>query len=320
MIPYLVVFLIGVLATMLAQKNLNNKFLFFFYSLVAILLPSVLAGFRDETVGTDVVNYPVACYNIAEHFDSLFLTLVTSQSEPIFTLLVYWGYLKGDLSWSLFFVQLFTMSFMYIAIYMYHDKLKMWKAYMIFMFLFYNMSLNLMRQTMALSVCMLSYVLMIKGKSRWCILTLVLALLCHSSSVIFIIPLLLYQYMVVKKKRIPYYFFLVILLAVVLLKPITSFIISIGVLSQHYLAYIEDPTSMFSLTNVMSQFLLFLFMKLLSNQIENKGRYMAYVLTIAFMSLIFIGVSMVSMWSCRIAFFFEILYVINFPYLLLLRR
>lgn len=320
MIPYLVVFFIAIMATMLAQKNQKSKMLFLAYSSIAVLLPSALAGLRDDSVGTDTLNYPVLCYNIAEQSDSLMVTLTTSLSDPLFTLLIFLGYLKGSMAWSLFFVELFIVLFVYIAIYFSRDRLRMWKAYMIFMFLFFNLSLNLMRQTMALSVCLLTFVLWLNGKTKWGVLFFIVALLCHTTSIIFLLPLFLFYYIVVRKKKIPFYYILFMIFAVVLIKPISSFLMSIGLLSQHFSAYVEDDSSMFSNTNLLSQLILFIFLKQFCSFIKGRGiymeRYIVFSLLIAFSAVIFISASVISHWAYRVAFFFEILYVINIPYFL----
>ena len=54
---YLITFSFSTFFTFIAEHTRRNKGLFLLYSLIAILFPSLLAGFRDRGIGTDTIGY-----------------------------------------------------------------------------------------------------------------------------------------------------------------------------------------------------------------------------------------------------------------------
>lgn len=316
MIPYLVVFLFSIIFAFLAQTRIKNIILFMLFSSLAILLPSILAGARDVNVGTDTILYAEPCYQLCEASENLLLTIAISQWDPIFTILIYLGFLKGDISWSLFLVGFFTIANAYLAIVLLHKRISMWKAYMLFLFVFFNLSLNIMRQMMAISVCLLAFSLLVQGSRKWKLfVAMFVAFLCHKSSIIFVIPLLLYYYMVVKGNKAVVKPIFTFLLIVIFLNPLLLLLISLGLVSSHFSAYIESEGSMFSLTNLLSQIIFVYFARQLTKYGEHD--YMArFSLLVPISTLIFILSSIVSPWAFRIAYYFEILYIFTYPYII----
>lgn len=316
MIPYLAVFIITILATALAHKNQSSRVLLIFYSSMAIITPSVLAGLRDVTIGTDTSLYGIPCYEVAEKTGSLALTLAASEWDPLFTIMVYLGYIGGDIAWSLFYVELFVMSNVFFAIYLIRDELKMWKAMFVFLFIFFNFSLNIMRQSMALSVCLLAFVLILKNYKKISLSLFLLAFFCHRTTIVFSLPLLLYYYTVIKGNKVKTIHIFYMLLFLLFIRPLGLFIISHGFLSGHFLPYFEEEETMYSNTNTLSQIILLGFSMIFYRGLLKKDNIDYFSVRISMFTFVFFMSSIISLWAFRMAYYFEILTVITFPRLM----
>ena len=91
MTTYLLIIGISVLFTYWAERSQKNRFLFLFFSFVALFIPAFFAGCRDLTVGFDVMFYEYDIYK-STHYSNSFLDLLSSDVgniEPLFLLINY---------------------------------------------------------------------------------------------------------------------------------------------------------------------------------------------------------------------------------------
>lgn len=352
MLPYIVVFFISIISTYFAERYRELKIVFLLFSVVAILGPALLYGLRDENIGTDMRFYMLQIYdNIHRYTD--FLSIFTDEIfEPCFLFLVFCGWhLFGSLSGILFLLGLINMVLAYVAIFNMRKTLEPWLAMTFYLFLFFNMSMNIMRQFLAISLCLLAFSLLLHRKYFRVFLLMVLAYFSHSTAFVFIVPIFLYVYLREREGRCDFWvksYVVLLPFVFVFFDVILQTLISFGVVSEKYSRYFTEdaeggyrfPMSLFCVS-------LFIYIVLLSvanftkrrkynwgsfNATDSKLYYFHYlalksmrkdylVMTSSFSviaySAIMLGLTaIVSMWSMRMGLYFQVLNIFLYAYVL----
>lgn len=202
---YIVFFLISCCLIWLSEKSPSRnigKLLAF----IAILLPCILAGMRADTIGTDVRVYVEPLYNAAKQSTSFSSYMNQSwfyiwrykyvhDFEIGFISLIYLiEKLGGSLGAVLFFIHVLIVAPIYLGLKKMNKPYPVCLGMLIFYLLFYNTSLNMMRQWIAMSILFygLSY-LIINEKKKYFI-SIVVACLFHTSALIGVAIYFLYMY------------------------------------------------------------------------------------------------------------------------------
>lgn len=140
---------------------------------IAIFLLSLLAALRADTVGVDTAVYPDVYMRSASLYSSftefLFDPNTSPVSEPLHALLVWvCSRFTADKAPLLFFYQLLTVTPVYFALYNLRDRLPISIGMAVYLFFFYNNSLNMMRQSVTCAFLLLAFSILIK-KRKICI-------------------------------------------------------------------------------------------------------------------------------------------------------
>lgn len=230
--------------------NKVNKILIFY----AIAILTLLATFRDQTIGADVVGYPLHAFKLAEMVTDMhgFKTYMTLNNE--------WGYrflvfictkLFHSLNGVLFGTALLINGGVIIGLYRVRKHISMNFAVLAYCFLFYQETYNMMRQWIAMAIIIFGIVYIFERKlTRYCIAVAV-ATLFHTTA---IIGLLLYfiASVVRKRKSIGWQILVVLvtLFCVINFKFIVEYIISRGWVDDRYIYYAagEDLTFSWQMT------------------------------------------------------------------------
>lgn len=247
MLIYILTFAISLFFVYRAQLS-NSIVGVVIFCFLGALIPSFVAGVRDLSIGVDISVYAEPCYNLAETTDFDVYTIQSARWGVLFPLLIYGGYLMGSLSWGLGFVEFFICMNVLIALFLLRRKMSVVIGYFLFLFLFYNMSFNLMRQSMALACCSLAFSLMLKSKWKIAVIPLILGFLSHSSVLIFSLLLLEFYLLVVKRNKKGLYekvIYLGIPLVIIMYQKILDTTIVLGIVSNHYEAYGEGNVTFF---------------------------------------------------------------------------
>lgn len=196
MAVYLIGFSLSTLLIAYAQKKRLSVFLT--VSIIALLIPCLIAGLRAQNVGTDVMVYAknltnsaIQADSVGEYFRSYWYldwrNMYVQDIEPAFSLLVYLvAKLTNSLGAVLFAIQAVTILPIYAALARNRKNAPVWLGMLIFYFLYYNATLNLMRQWMALSFLLLAYQMLRERKPVLTVLFCAVAFLFHFSAVIVI--------------------------------------------------------------------------------------------------------------------------------------
>lgn len=196
---YFCLFFASAVLFYIAQKIINkSRILFYCISYFSIILLSVLAGCRDLSIGTDVLVYGDSVFSAARFSESFGqgLELVSYSSEEVFYIINYISsYFSDNLSLSLFLVMLLQQLFCFHGCVFFKEKVPIWIVMLMFNLVFYNLSLNLMRQCLAVSFLFLSFEFFL-NKSFWKLITCVIfSFYFHKTAFVSGCILLLFYYL-----------------------------------------------------------------------------------------------------------------------------
>lgn len=193
MMIYLSCFFISVMLFRISEIKRLTKFRGVLIA-IAIILPCVVAGMRSNEVGTDTAGYPMRLFLIAERTEffqyqwSTFLhgwdyEYVYSMGVGYSTFIYIVANLFHDFRMVLFCTELLIVFCVYKAVKIFRKNENVWIGMLVFFLLFYNVTLNMMRQWMAMAMLLLSFVYLVSNKKRLTILFAVLAVLFHKTAV-----------------------------------------------------------------------------------------------------------------------------------------
>lgn len=178
MYPYLICFLITILLAYANEKYLrkhenNNKKSNVSKVLLAalvILPPAILAGLRDYVVGTDVMVYAYQVFGIANNIhgiaDLFSPNIYNSRIEIGFYILAWFSHIfSDDAHIFLFFISLFIGVFVYLILYRMREFVSIWLGEAVYLLCFYNETLNMMRQSMAIVMVIYAFTFIYYKKS-----------------------------------------------------------------------------------------------------------------------------------------------------------
>ena len=167
MVIYILIIVGTTILTYFAQKTIEkSRFLFYLVSVFVLLVPSFMAGCRSEYVGVDVLVYEKDIFEAATMLSS-FADLVKYSSCELFFLLINYvaSCFSDSLSAGLFAVEFTFILFGYIAIVRMRKHVPMWIPMAIFLFGYYNLSFNLMRQLVAMSFMLFAFTYLLRDNN-----------------------------------------------------------------------------------------------------------------------------------------------------------
>jgi len=204
MIPYFVCFFFALVFTFVGEKNYKKyKNISLCLFSVSILILTIFAGCRDYSVGTDVRLYGMVYYNIAKSFQSFSNFYHTVNAEYLYLLTTY---ISANFFQSAKFLLMFLELLPLVIIYRYilKDNYKnITLALLCYMLLYFNTSLNILRQTPAIFLGVCAYKKICNKQYIKALIYIFVATLFHSSSFILLI-LFPIKYLAEKEKNIRY--------------------------------------------------------------------------------------------------------------------
>lgn len=176
--------LLFALSEQLSNKNVKSICVFF-----AILLPVTLAGCRASSIGTDVMIYGKWDFVSAGSSDSFVQYFSTRKyallAEPLYQLLVYTlSQIFSNYHWGLFTYNLLAVSFAYAGMKRCKKLFNtpLWLGMLLYYFSMYNTSLNLMRQSIAISIVFFAATFLLEERYKTFFLLVVLGMGFHTSA------------------------------------------------------------------------------------------------------------------------------------------
>ncbi|TDB63378.1 EpsG family protein [Arundinibacter roseus] len=247
MILYLLVFLFSTLCTYLAFKT-KDKVSASILLVFAFLAPVVLAGCRNDSVGTDVLLYGTKTFYNATQSNT-FLQYYTNQlysfSNEIEVLYLLLNFVvtrfTNDFNIYLFIVHFILMTLVYLTAYDYRDSFPPHLFILIFFLLYFNESLCFLRQAFSVVLFLYSYKYVLTNKPFKYYIFVLLAIGFHNSALLLVVIYPLQLLINSQEKHIFRLQIIVILVSIVLYNfyaYLVVFMTSSGILSVKYNAYI----------------------------------------------------------------------------------
>lgn len=158
-------------------------------AILAILILCFLAAFRADSVGVDTAVYPDSFLRLA-HSYSNFPAFLADQNgpsdEPLGALLVWLcSRITTEKALLLFWYQFFTVVPTYIALYKLRDRVSITVGMAVYLFFFFNNSLNMMRQSIACAFLLLAFAFLMRDRhlNFSFIIFSIVAILFHNSGI-----------------------------------------------------------------------------------------------------------------------------------------
>lgn len=202
---YLIAFVLSCLLIKIATST-NDKRIFYLFSVIGILLPCVLAGVRADTIGTDVRVYvePMVeaakqSTNIADFFTKRWYVSWRYKSpkdyEIGYTLIVYFiTKVFNSLPTVLFVIHLIILVPLYEGLLYFKEKIPVWFGLLVFYLLYFNLSLNMMRQWIAMAILLYALRYLIKNDVKKYAVAVAIGLLFHISAIIGVMIYFIFRY------------------------------------------------------------------------------------------------------------------------------
>lgn len=314
---YLLIFFVTTLLFCLAYKNKDKKITFIILSIITIMCPTILAALRSTSIGTDVEVYVVPLFKqalISNSFSDFSNMVSAHDIELFFKLLIYFSTkFFSNINVTLFFIHLPICLLFYVAAMQNKDKAYPPLVYLLFLLTFYNMSLNIMRQFIAVAVIFYAFKNLEKEKYLNYILLVIIASFFHVTAIISIaFPLI---YIACKsKRRILYSIILITVLCVGLINynNLLSLLYNTGIIPYKYITrysitdYNISVNFADELIRIFPLLLIFFQSKIMKNSKNN-----IYFTTIAIFDFVLIQVSILVPFAQRICIYFTIFSFIN---------
>ena len=249
MIEYFFTFGIVIVLTAIAQYCYKkNKILSYVCSFLSICILSLIAALRRLDVGVDIKVYGLDFFNACRYFSKMSSYIAFYKNEQLYFALNYIVFhLTQNIRVLFFIMQFFIASIVYIIAY---DNMKKRDTnillYVIaYLFLWFNTSLNILRQSLAIFVILYAFKY-IENKNYFAyFIAVIIATLFHSSAIVCVlIPLIDY---IAKKKNWKTYLFLSIAVIYFILFNIRTVAIllnKINVMPDKYLLYLSRDGNM----------------------------------------------------------------------------
>lgn len=155
---------------------------------MALLIPALLAGLRDFSIGNDVMLYGNYWFERATNYNSLVEYLKKALEHSIDSGYASINYLcsliSKDAHFFYFIYALLQMIVLYFAIKDYNKMISVPFAFFVYFFTYYNSSLNILRQIMAILLVLLSYRFVFEKKPQKFFVCILFAMSFHVSAIV----------------------------------------------------------------------------------------------------------------------------------------
>lgn len=314
---YIITFILSILfASIGTKEKRNNPFLYYALLFISIIIPALVAGYREESIGTDTSNYlgifyrAVSCNSFAE-------MAALSDMEVGFQ---YFVFLCSRISSNpvifFFLLQIITLIPIYKSIV--ESNINISFGLFIYYFLFFNMSLNISRQAVAISLILLSTTYLINGKYKQVIIYSLIAFLFHNTAIICLLLYTIYffcQKYDIRKQAYIYILYLMLFVTfiyAVLFK--TNFISIIIDQRDVYSNYVENIGESSISTSSLLLYIYLSFLNYLPTKISNNSNSRFFFIS-SIMSMVMVYMTVISQPFSRLGLYFTIVYVISIPYI-----
>ncbi|HFU3952251.1 TPA: EpsG family protein [Streptococcus suis] len=329
MLPYLSVFFLSSSLLALAEKIKKNQRTIFIA--LALALPCFLAAYRADYIGTDTEVYLMPTINAATYSNSfsayldtswfrIWRFLVVRDFELGFTVVVYVVSKVLGSFWTKFILEAFIIIPVYTAIKK-HGRYPSWLGMMVFYLTTYNSTLNMIRQSVAVSFTILGIIYLFEKKKIGFLICLLLATSFHVSGLALLPIGLMYYFVKVGSSRNGD-------LAVKIELRKVIIILIAGILTLFLFGFVPKLLTIIGLGNYINYFTgtfhfvpkqfiirvpIMFFMWVNWRQWNKEEQNARFFIAMFILALLCLQLVSVNIYSGRIAYYFSIIEVLTYP-------
>ena len=179
---YIITFVVSAIILNYAEKNKMKKELKILITLIGLSIPIVIGGIRYN-VGTDYTNY-IDIFNLSKIYESN--EYLGQGTEILFYLIVRIAVLFNNSQVLFWLFSFLTIAIMYKTITDNNRKLSTGLMVLLFLFLYYTTSFNIMRQALAVVIIAYSYKFIFNKDLIKFILAIIIASMFHITALLFL--------------------------------------------------------------------------------------------------------------------------------------
>ena len=189
---YLVLFTFSLLFLLIALTYSGRVSKFFL--VLSILLPCLIAGLRGNTVGTDMKAYIIRYFSLAQKANSFGNYVQMVEVSDYLYLLI--NYVVSRIT-SLFWIELFIQQGLvivplYVALFrIFNNKKSIFLGVALYFLFMYNFSLNIARQSIAISFEILGFSYL-KEKNYKFVICIIVSIMFHNTAIVTLLPFFIY--------------------------------------------------------------------------------------------------------------------------------
>ena len=229
------------------QKTLSKLWFVILLILIA-LLPSILGGVRDYSIGTDIRVYGNTWFYLARSSSNLFSLLGTASASSIGALYAIFNFVVSRFTnnphWFYFWYCFVENIIVLIALRENRKLISITSGWATYLLLFYNLNFNMLRQGMALVILLLGFKYVREEKFLRFLLVVLFAYLFHSTAIIALIVYIVYLITAHKYNTNNWIQMILIYICstvfILSFESISQFLLNAGLLSTRYAIYLNS--------------------------------------------------------------------------------
>lgn len=199
MVIYLIVFFIALLVIKISEF-VHVKVLSFVILLFGISIPSLLAGMRSIYVGTDILYYGLNAFKLSMVTDLNYVlsnySKIGDNSVIFYSLWYISSKIFRELSGPQFILEFLIELNIIVGLLKNkakHENYHIWYGMAVYYFVFYSYSLNLMKQSLAMSMIFLCYQYLLNDNRivAYIVSVIIIGTFCHTSAYIGLVAVIL---------------------------------------------------------------------------------------------------------------------------------
>lgn len=325
MLIYFLIFILCFLCSYVAEKsNEKRKAFFYIFSIMAIFIPSFIAGIRASGVGTDTkvyVDWVFRSNVFSKSFDVCINFIKMYGVEPLYCVVNFIvSRFTSNLSAIYFTIEFLILFFSFFGIRRISKRMNISSSfcYFIFLCLFFNKSLNLCRQFLAMSICLYSVEYIFTRNLKKYLLCMLIGIGFHNSVVLFF-PLY-FLYSITQSKSDTSFLFRVgiictLLISVLFFKPLVELLVSYGVISNKYLNYVYlfGSSSNIKAIEFFSQLFILILCVFNEKKLVMKNQYNKFFIYLILLSFITFLFGFNAQFSQRISYYYSMFIIFIIP-------
>lgn len=294
---------------------------------IALLIPCLIAGLRHRTVGTDVMVYLEPLFRSARSADSfrdfyssyifttnsMTYTQVREYEIGFITLCYGCAKIFNSMPVLLFAIQALTVIPIYKGLRVFSKTQPVWLGMSVYYLMFYNMTLNMMRQWIAMAFVFYAFQFILSRQYRRYFLTVAFAMLFHTSAVLSIAVFFVYQLVARENaynKKVKT--LLLILIGLVSLLSLDFFINLMALLGLRYGNYISGILRLMP-NQILYRMPILLLLVCRWKYMKKNTSFADFFLVLIIYDLLASQLTSIFAHSARIALFFSEYYMLMYP-------